>query len=338
MRALIVGGGAIGRYCAVRLAQSGHDVVLLLKGRRAGGSPHERVQLRAGPWSASFDIRVAADPSDPALGHPFELAIVAVKAFSTTDAAGAIAALPACGAASVLSVQNGIGNEEILAQAFGADRVVAGALTVAVDRAGASGLVATAKGGLCIAPLGADPHNWVLAAFGAIPVKAMPDWRALKWSKLLVNILGNGVCAALDWLPEQVYGDVRAFAVERACLLEALDVMSALGLAPVNLIDVPSALLASAARALPAALLRVVLANRVARGRGDKLPSLLQDLRVHRARSEVTVLNGAVSRAAADAGGRAPANARIADVVSGIAEGRLRWDDFRGRPERLPVS
>ncbi len=285
-------------------------------------------------------VRAAAAADDPVLRDPFELAIVAVKSYSTPDAVATIAEIPACRHASVLTVQNGLGNEELLAEAFGPDRIIAGALTVAVDRLDATMLVATSKGGLCLAPLGRDPHNWVIAAMASsgLPVRAVADWRALKWSKLTINLLGNGVCAALDWLPPQVYGDRTAFAVERACLLEAIAVMGKLGLAPLNLVNFPAALLVRSAQTLPAAVLRVVLANRVARARGGKLPSLLGDLRAHRKQSEVTALNGAVAQRASSAGMEAPANQRIAEIVSGVAAGTLDWDEYRGKPQRLEVA
>jgi 2-dehydropantoate 2-reductase len=118
-------------------------------------------------------------------------------------------------------------------------------------------------------------------------------------------------------------------------LLEAIAVMRRLRIQPVNLIDYPSAVLASSAAVLPSPVLRVVLAKRVASGRGGKLPSLLMDLRARRRRSEVGALNGAVAAHAANAGVEAPANAAVARVVAGIAAGTLRWDDYRGHPDRL---
>jgi 2-dehydropantoate 2-reductase len=111
--------------------------------------------------------------------------------------------------------------------------------------------------------------------------------------------------------------------------------MRRLKIHPVNLIDYPSAVLAASAGALPAPVLRVVLAKRVASGRGGKLPSLLMDLRAHRPRSEVEALNGAVAARAERAGVEAPANGAVARVVTGIAAGTLRWQDYQGRPERL---
>jgi 2-dehydropantoate 2-reductase len=337
MRSLIVGGGAIGQFLAVRLAQGGLQPIIFARPDQAKVINAGSISLRVGNATTEQRVRAVSEPADEALRDPFELAIVAVKAYATGGAATSLRAIPACALATVLTVQNGLGNEEILADAFGADRIVAGALTVAVDRLGATATSASGKGGLSLSPVGSSPHNWLIAALAGsgISVGAVADWRSLKWSKLLINILGNGVCAALDWLPEQVYADRSAFAIERRCLLEAIAVMRRLKIQPVNLIDYPSAVLAASAGVLPASLLRVVLAKRVTSGRGGKLPSLLMDLRAHRSQSEVDALNGAVAAQGAKAGIQAMANTAVACVVSGIASGSMRWEDYRGHPERL---
>ncbi|MBV8366957.1 MAG: 2-dehydropantoate 2-reductase [Candidatus Eremiobacteraeota bacterium] len=337
MRSLIVGGGAIGQFLAVRLAQGGLTPVIFARAEQVAAINAGPITLQLRDGVIAQRVRAVSDPADEALTDPFELAIVAVKAYATAGAVRSLRAIPQCARATMLTVQNGLGNEEILADAFGVEQVVAGALTVAVDRLSATSISASDKGGLSLAPLGTIPHNWLMAAFGGsgMTVSAVGDWRALKWSKLLINILGNGVCAALDWLPEQVYADLNAFAIERRCLLEALAVMRRLKIQPVNLIDYPSAVLAVAAGLLPPPVLRVVLAKRVVTGRGGKLPSLLMDLRAHRPRSEVEALNGGVAAQAAKAGIEAPANAAVARIVSGIANGTLRWEEYRGHPERL---
>jgi len=340
MRSLIVGAGAIGQFCAARLAQGGSDVVMMGRPQQAEPINAKGIELRVNGSTSTLHVHAVADVTDAALREPFELVIVAVKAYSTSDAVRTIAGIPASRDASILTVQNGLGNEEILAEAFGTERIVAGALTVAIDRLSTTAIAASNRGGLSVAPVGSNPHNWIIAALNesGMTVRAAANWQELKWSKLLINILGNGVCAVLDWLPGQVYADRTAFAAERQCLLEALKVMSQLHLAPINLVDFPTTLLAASAKTLPADVLRVVVGNRVARGRGGKLPSLLMDLRAHRPQTEVIALNGAVVAQAARAGIGALANAKVAEVVGGIASGKLNWDDYRGHPERLTTT
>ncbi len=250
MRALIVGAGAIGRYIAAQLALAGHDAVLLAK-------PDAATQLRDGYLLGIGDkvqrviVPLVLGQDDGAVGE-FDLVVTAVKSFATAGAIDSIRGLRACDRAAILVLQNGLGNEELCAAAFGDDRVVAGALTTAVETT-PEGVVAAKKGGLTIAPVGALAHNWIIAAFevSGIKVAAAPDWRALKWSKLCMNLLANAVCAILDWTPAQVYADKTAFDIERRCLLETIATMDKLGLTPIALIDFPVPLLVAAARLLP---------------------------------------------------------------------------------------
>jgi 2-dehydropantoate 2-reductase len=285
-------------------------------------------------------VDAASDPADVKLRESFELAIVAVKSYSTGEAIESLRALPGCRESTILTLQNGLGNEEALASAFGADRIAAGALTTAVERSGRATVVAAGKGGLSFAPVGSAPHNWLIAAMEntGLEIRAAGDWRGLKWSKLCINLLANGVCAALDRTPAQVYADKTAFDVERASLVEAVAVMRHLRIAPVGLVGFPVPVLVAAIRSLSTTLLRVVLSRRVVSARGDKLPSLLLDLRAGKKMTEVGDLNGAVAASASGAGLPAPANAAIARIVSGIAAGTIDWDVFRGKPQALAAA
>jgi 2-dehydropantoate 2-reductase len=335
VRALVVGAGAIGQYLAARLTLAGHDAALLAR-PNAVDQLASGYTLAADGTSYPVTVPVAATPADAAVQEPFELVITAVKAFSTGSAIDSIRLLPACEHASVLVVQNGLGSEEACKAAFGADRVIAGALTTAVERT-RDGVSASRSGGLSVAPLGSAPHNWLIAAFEVTRIKiaAVSDWRALKWSKLCINLQANAVCAILDWPPEKVYADNIAFSIERRCLLEAIATMRKLDITPIGLIDFPVPLLLWAARTLPVGVLRAVLASRVGKARGGKLPSLLIDARAHRPRLEVDALNGAVAALAQACDVPAPANAAVTRILDGIAAGTVKWEDYRAKPAAL---
>jgi len=307
MKVYVVGAGAVGRYLGELLAAHGGDVVY---------APRE------------------LDRVEPAAG--VDLAIVAVKSYDTP---GAIATLKrALGEASqttILTVQNGVGNEEQLAGAFGADAVASGALTVPVHRDGEK-VRATGSGGLGIAPVGGGSINWLLAAFGAagLEVQSYADYRALKWSKLIINLMANATCAILDSLPVNLVKHPGAFRVEVHALREALRVVRAQGIQLVDLPHYPVRALAMVLR-LPSAVARLLLASRVAGARGEKPPSLLADLRQGRQRSEVGALNGAVVRAGKATGVRTPVNAVLTDTLEDIVRSHALWAKFRERPEAL---
>jgi 2-dehydropantoate 2-reductase len=310
LKVYVVGAGAVGRYFGEQLRGIGNDVVYA-------------------PRDPDAVVPVAAD-----------LAIVAVKAY---DTAGAIVtlrrALGAESAATIVTPQNGVGNEEQLAAAFGADAIVACALTVPVEIDASGAVRAASGGGVAFAPVGSGrSHNWLLAAFGAtgLPVRVCDDYRALKWSKLALNVIANAGCAILDALPEQLVRSA-AFDLEIRALRETAAAMRAQGIAAVDLPRYPVRALLRVA-ALPLPLARALLGGRIARARGRKPPSLLLDLRAGKGRTEVDVLNGAVAAAARRAGSAAPVNAAYARLVAEIARNPERWADFRGRPDALAAE
>lgn len=338
MSIVIVGGGAIGLLVLSRLAQAANIPPVALLTR-----PNGAAALRANPLAvsgigacelANLTVAGAVAELPPAFQSP-ALAILCVKGYDTE---GAIPALRALNPATILTLQNGIGNEETLAAAFGADRIVSGAITTSVDATGPTTITVTKEGGIGLAPVGSASDltlaETALSAAG-FTVRRYPDYRAMKWSKALLNMLGNATAAILGWPVDQVYADRRLIALERAAVREALAVMQAMGVKPVNLPRYPAALLAFGIRWLPPVLLDPILRQRVAGGRGGKDPSLLRDLRAGRARSEGEFLYGAVAAAAAAHNLAAPVNAGLWRVLGGIARGELAWDDYRGQPERL---
>jgi 2-dehydropantoate 2-reductase len=278
-------------------------------------------------------------PRDRAAARPVkaDLAVVAVKSY---DTAGAILTLRALlgdeSEAVILTLQNGIGNEEALAEAFGADAIMAGALTVPVVSLGNGKSGAAKHGGLALAPLGRQPHNWLIAALNAtsVPLRIFQDYRALKWSKLALNILANASCAILDVPPAHIIADSRLFNLELEALREVDAVMRAAGVVSIDLPRYPVRGLLALARG-PGGLARFVLGKRIAAGRGSKLPSLLIDLRAEKHFSEVSWLNGAVAGAARSFSLPAPVNAAFSRLLDRITATPELWVEYRERPEAL---
>lgn len=311
MNVYIVGAGAVGTYLGEELRRIGNAVIY---------APRDGV---------------VAEPLD------IDLAIVAVKSYHTDSAIATLRrAFRNPAATAILTPQNGVGNEEKLAAAFGADNIIAAALTIPVGRDRDGRGVAASSGGIVFAPVGGtNAHNWLLAAFGAtgIPVSAASDYRSLKWSKLALNVIANASCAILNVLPERLVHLQDVFLLEIRAIREVRAVMKSLGISPIDLPGYPVRALQAVAN-LPAPVARFVLANRIAGARGRKPPSLLLDLRGAKNRTEVDVLNGAVANAARTAGVSAPVNTVFARVVSDIANMPQLWAKYRERPEALEAE
>ncbi len=269
-----------------------------------------------------------------------DVAIVAVKAYDTEGAIQTLErAIVNRSTCVYICPQNGVGNEEKLAQAFGENAVVACALTVPLDRGRNGEGRAAREGGIAFAPMGASAYNWLWAAFGssALTVKVAPDWRALKWSKLCLNIVANASCAILNVLPNRLVHYEQVFTLEIHAIREVRAVMQAMSLVPIDLPHYPVRILQGIAT-LPSPLARSLLGNRIAGARGRKLPSLLQDLRAGKELTEGNVLNGAVAAAGLHHRVPTPVNAIFARVLDDIAQMPQLWAKYRERPDMLEAE
>jgi 2-dehydropantoate 2-reductase len=311
MKVYIVGAGAVGTYLG-DLLQS------------------VNVEVTYAPRELSAVTPVDAD-----------VAIVSVKSYDTDGAIEtlrkAIAFPQKC---IFVSPQNGIGNEEKLAAAFGEDNVIAAALTVPVDRDRSNGHGrATKEGGLALAPLGKNAYNWLGVAFSSagLKVQTVADWRALKWSKLALNIVANASCAILNVLPNRLVHYDEIFTLEIRAIREVRAVMHAMHISPIDLPRYPVRAMQGIAT-LPSPVSRKLLASRVAGARGTKPPSLLLDLRAGRDQTEVDYLNGAVACAGRDHHVRTPVNAVYARVLEDIAHMPQLWAKYREHPDTLAAE
>ena len=123
MRIAVIGVGAVGGYFGGRLAEAGHDVVFVARGRTL-----ETLQsngLRVESSLGDFLIGAPQVVSDPAGLAPADVVLVAVKAHQVRDAAGL--AQPLAGpATTVIPLQNGVEAPAILGEVLGGDRVLGG--------------------------------------------------------------------------------------------------------------------------------------------------------------------------------------------------------------------
>jgi len=345
LRVLVFGGGAIGSLLGHRLDRAGHDVTLI--GRQSYVQAVARQGLRLkDPDAGSEDVvayphAVTKIEDLPPSQRSWDLALLTVKAYDTSEAARTLSPhlLPDV---PLLIVQNGVGGEELAQQVLTRTTIISAALTLSVSiLAPAHIRLETTRGGLSLAPAGEGQAvgAWVeLFAQAGLRATAYPDYRALKWSKLLLNIQANAIPAILDLSAGAAFSDPALFTLERSAFLEALAVVRGLQLRPVSFPGYPVPLLAWAMETLPTFLVRPVLGRIVASGRGGKPPSLQMDLASGQGRSEVRYLNGAVVDHAKRLGIRVPVNEVVLDTLMGIVTGQIPWDDFRGQPQKLVAA
>jgi 2-dehydropantoate 2-reductase len=113
----VLGAGAIGSILGAHLAHAGHSVAMLARGDRARALEREGLRIKG---LAEFSVRVAVI-TDPAELQATDTLIVATK---TPGTQAALAPLAHVEVGVALSIQNGIQKNELLAQTFGAGRVL----------------------------------------------------------------------------------------------------------------------------------------------------------------------------------------------------------------------
>jgi 2-dehydropantoate 2-reductase len=339
MRFLIVGAGAIGSLLGNRLSRAGHAVTLVGRPGYVEAVEREGVGLEEGnePAVYAHDVRAVSDVARVS-DETFDVLIFTMKVYDTTEAAGQVRPLVERGA-PVLVMQNGVGGEAQAARVLEEGAILSGVITLVVEKR-EPGLVclSTTRGGIGLASTHSPtPPAELVASFreAGFRIEVYADYQAMKWSKLLLNLLGNASAAILAMGPDRIFAHRGLFELERSAFCEARMVMRAQGLHPVRLPGYPVPLLAWSLCALPSPILQPIFRRIMARGRGDKLPSLYLDLARGRKRSEVVYLNGAVVAMARELGLHVPANEALYGTLVSIASGEVDWETHRGRPEGL---
>lgn len=339
MKILIYGAGAVGGYLGGKLASAGHHVMLVGRPEAAAAIARDGLHIVEGDRTRVAPVEAAGALAEAFAGKPgYDLIILSMKSYDLAEAADRLAAI--CPApARVMGTQNGIGVEEIIAGWFGAERTLAGAVTIPISRVGSNRLLVEREGrGLGLAPVapGCSVDEWA-AMFreAGVHAGARADYRAMKWSKAFLNIMGNATSAILNRPPAQLYRQAAIFDLEMGMLRETLAVMRRLGIAVINLPGATARPLARSLTYAPRFLLRPVFTQVIVHGRGDKMPSFHIDLTSGKGRSEVTFHNGAIAAAAERVGMAAPINAALNHVLTALAQGRAEPAIFDGRPDRL---
>ena len=195
MKILIVGTGALAVLFAARLTQAGLGTTMLgtwQTGLKALYQEGARIVGATGN-EQRFPVNVTDDPQDC---RGVKYAIVLVKSWQTERAASQLADCLAKDGL-ILTLQNGLGNREILANKLGTGRVVLGTTTSGATLLG-PGLVKPGGEGLLSieAHSGFDPLGAALILAG-FKLEIVKDVRSLVWGKLVINSAINPLTALL---------------------------------------------------------------------------------------------------------------------------------------------
>jgi 2-dehydropantoate 2-reductase len=123
MRVTVVGAGGVGGYFGGRLVRAGANVTFLARGAHLDALTHNGLQVR----SVRGDFAVPVQATDDVTSiKPADAVLVAVKSYDNPAVVEMVPSL-AGEHGAVVSLQNGVDNEERFSAAVGEDRVVGGA-------------------------------------------------------------------------------------------------------------------------------------------------------------------------------------------------------------------
>ena len=298
MRICVVGCGAIGSLFAAHLGRLPEAEVWAFDVAEAQVRAINDGGLRlAGTGPVTSRVRARTDGGDI---PPCQLGIVATKSLHTESAMAATAQVFTD--AAVCSVQNGVGNEEIIARHV--PRVIRGT-TIVAGHVPAPGVVhLDAPGDTWIGPFEPKPASMDevrqlagLLTRSGLRTIALTDSRGAQWTKLIFNAATSPVAALTGLTMGQLGDATEARQLISGLAAEGCAVAGALG---ITLDDDPMALIDAA----------------VTHARGHR-PSMLQDALARR-RTEIDVLNGGIVRAARETGVPTPLNQAVAALINGL--------------------
>ena len=298
MKIAVVGAGAMGSLFGALLAEAGNEVWLYdvwLEHVQTINQAGLRIE-REGK-TRTVDIRATDDPEQ--IGRA-ELVIIFVKS-SRTSSAAETAQTIAGSDGSVMTLQNGMGNADVLAELIEPERILAGTTSHGATMLGPGSIRHAGSGPTTIGPWaqgeGGVQRAGQFAEFfnrAGIKTDSVADVRSVVWNKLLINIGINAITALTNIKNGQILDLEITRELSRAAVNEAINVARELN---IKIHDEAVDIVFKVAEAT--ALNRSSM--------GQDVDSLRQ--------TEITAINGFIVREAKRLGLEAPVNFALTALV-----------------------
>jgi 2-dehydropantoate 2-reductase len=302
MKICVLGAGALGSSIGGTLAEAGQDVYLIDQWADHVNAINKKgLILRDGTIDRA--VKVNAQTSCEGIG-PADLVIVLVKSFHTRTAIENASSIIGEDTL-VMSLQNGLGNEETIAEVVGKERVIGGKTYVGGVLLGPGHVIAGTKGKLTfIGEMNGEKTKRIQRVADTMTncgllTEVSDNITGMIWDKLLINVATGALCG-ITKLP---YGDLYQVAEIRDCAYEAI--LEGISVAKANDVvlstEDPSDIWMKAADGLPY----------------EFKTSMLQSLEKGQ-KTEIDYINGAVVRWGMKRNIATPVNAALVANVKGI--------------------
>jgi 2-dehydropantoate 2-reductase len=300
MKIVVVGPGAVGCLIGGLLARAGQEVWLLDKDPNRAQKLHEQgiqVEGISGRWQA----KVSAT-SDASLIKDAEMVIICVKSYDTRSAVESAEVLVGEDT-SVLTLQNGIGNIEIIQEVISPDKVLGGITSLGATLLHTGHIRHAGMGETMIGRLDGKiviSMRRIREVFqkAGLPTKLSRDIKGLLWSKLIINAGINALTAVTHLKNGQLLEFEGTHGILRQAVTEAVKVAKKKRIRLAY--DDPLAKVESVCEAT-----------------GGNVSSMLQDI-LKKKRTEIDFINGVIVRQGQSMGIDTPVNKTLADLVKTI--------------------
>jgi len=300
MKIVVVGPGAIGCLFAAFLAKSKEEVWLLDHNPERSAKIKE-CGISVEGLSGSWQSRPKATANCQEIGKA-DLILICVKSFNTKGTIEQIHPLLAQ-ETKILTLQNGIGNVEIISELAGQDRVIAGVTNEGATLNAIGKIRHAGRGETIIGAIdGKTPVQMrsIREIFNQVGLecKMSRDIKSLLWSKLIINV-GINALSAVTRLPN---GKLIEYEGTRRILRDAVT---------------------EAARIAKRKRIKLIFDDPLAKVEAvcestqSNLCSMLQDV-LGKKRTEIDFINGVIVRLAQELGIDVPTNKFLLDLVKTI--------------------
>ncbi len=294
MKLMVFGAGALGSVVAARLAEV-HEVSLVGRRNHVDAINERGLVISGHTEMVQTNLEAVTDPSELTGAIP-DAVLLTVKAYDTAAAVESLAAF--ANDAIFVSLQNGLGNEEILIER--ASKVLGAVINQGATMLGPGEVFHAGSGEITIGPfagtdeLDAEAIAAALAEAG-FPAHAVADIRERIWAKAILNAAVNPLSALLRKRTGELIESEPLVEAMRQVVEESVAIAAACGIS-LETSDI------------------IETIYTVAKATRDNKSSMYQDLEKGR-RTEIEAINGALIDRAKEHGLPCPANELLARLV-----------------------
>lgn len=301
MKIAVVGPGALGCLIAGFLKNKTREDVWLLDGsaERARQIRNNGIKVEGISGSFSVKLNVTADPKEAGI---CDLVIISVKSYSTEDACKSIKEMVGENT-HVLTLQNGIGNVQILDDYFGKEKVIAGITNHGSTLLGVGHVRHAGKGDTIIGKddgkmSGALKSVSNILTKAGFETKISRDIDSVVWGKLIINVGINALTAITRLNNGRLVEYEESRQLLRSAVQEAVRVVKRKRVKIAY--DDP-----------------IQKVESVAKATSTNVSSMLQDV-LNEKRTEIDFINGAIVRQGRALGIPTPVNEVLTNLVKTI--------------------